>query len=392
MVSFLITIIYLAFISLGLPDSMVGAAWPVMHGEISADLSYAGIITMIISVGTIISSLLSDRITRKFGAGMVTAASTLIMAVAIFGFSIGGSFIEICLWSIPYGLGAGAIDAALNNFVALHYNSRTMSWLHCFWGLGATISPYIMGYCITGGFGWRNGYFSVSIVQVAIAALLFFSLPLWKRKAAENTEVNESNSLENPLGISGVIKLNGIFPLLIAFFAYCSVEQTAMLWSASYLVENRGIDADAAAKFSSFFLIGITVGRFLSGIIADRLGDKALIRIGTYIIIFGTMLVFVPISSTVALIGLIIIGFGCAPIYPAVIHSTPDNFGKENSQAIIGIQMAAAYTGITFMPMLFGFIASVTNIAIFPLYLLIITLFMLIMMERLNSIMKTKNK
>ena len=392
MISFLITIIYLAFISLGLPDSMVGAAWPVMHGEISADLSYAGIITMIISVGTIISSLLSDRITRKFGAGMVTAASTLIMAVAIFGFSIGGSFIEICLWSIPYGLGAGAIDAALNNFVALHYNSRTMSWLHCFWGLGATISPYIMGYCITGGFGWRNGYFSVSIVQVAIAALLFLSLPLWKRKAAENAEVNENNSLENPLGISGVIKLKGIFPLLIAFFAYCSVEQTAMLWSASYLVENRGIDADAAAKFSSFFLIGITVGRFLSGIIADRLGDKALIRIGTYIIIFGTMLVFVPISSTVALIGLIIIGFGCAPIYPAVIHSTPDNFGKENSQAIIGIQMAAAYTGITFMPMLFGFIASVTNIAIFPLYLLIITLFMLIMMERLNSIMKTKNK
>ncbi len=392
MISFLIAIIYLAFISLGLPDSMVGAAWPVMHGEISADLSYAGIITMIISVGTIISSLLSDRITRKFGAGMVTAASTLIMAVAIFGFSIGGSFIEICLWSIPYGLGAGAIDAALNNFVALHYNSRTMSWLHCFWGLGATISPYIMGYCITGGFGWRNGYFSVSIVQVAIAALLFFSLPLWKRKAAENAEVNESNSLENPLGISGVIKLKGIFPLLIAFFAYCSVEQTAMLWSASYLVENRGIDADAAAKFSSFFLIGITVGRFLSGIIADRLGDKTLIRIGTYIIIFGTMLVFVPISSTVALIGLIIIGFGCAPIYPAVIHSTPENFGKENSQAIIGIQMAAAYTGITFMPMLFGFISSVTNIAIFPLYLLIITLFMLIMIERLNSIMKTKNK
>ena len=392
MVSFLIAIIYLAFISLGLPDSMVGAAWPVMHGEISADLSYAGIITMIISVGTIISSLLSDRITRKFGAGMVTAASTLIMAVAIFGFSIGGSFIEICLWSIPYGLGAGAIDAALNNFVALHYNSRTMSWLHCFWGLGATISPYIMGYCITGGFGWRNGYFSVSIVQVAIAALLFLSIPLWKRKTAENAEVNESNSLEKPLGISGVIKLKGIFPLLIAFFAYCSVEQTAMLWSASYLVENRGIDADAAAKFSSFFLIGITVGRFLSGIIADRLGDKALIRIGAYIIIFGTMLVFVPISSTVALIGLIIIGFGCAPIYPAVIHSTPDNFGKENSQAIIGIQMAAAYTGITFMPMLFGFIASVTNIAIFPLYLLIITLFMLIMIERLNSIMKTKNK
>ena len=392
MISFLIAIIYLAFISLGLPDSMVGAAWPVMHGEISADLSYAGIITMIISVGTIISSLLSDRITRKFGAGMVTAASTLIMAVAIFGFSIGGSFIEICLWSIPYGLGAGAIDAALNNFVALHYNSRTMSWLHCFWGLGATISPYIMGYCITGGFGWRNGYFSVSIVQVAIAALLFLSIPLWKRKTAENAEVNESNSLEKPLGISGVIKLKGIFPLLIAFFAYCSVEQTAMLWSASYLVENRGIDADAAAKFSSFFLIGITVGRFLSGIIADRLGDKALIRIGAYIIIFGTMLVFVPISSTVALIGLIIIGFGCAPIYPAVIHSTPDNFGKENSQAIIGIQMAAAYTGITFMPMLFGFIASVTNIAIFPLYLLIITLFMLIMIERLNSIMKTKNK
>ena len=390
MVSILIAIIYLAFISLGLPDSMLGAAWPVMHGDINSDLSYAGIITMIVSVGTILSSLLSDRMTRKFGAGTVTAASTLTTAVAIFGFSVSSSFIELCLWSIPYGLGAGAIDAALNNFVALHYNSRTMSWLHCFWGLGATISPYIMGYCITGGFGWRNGYFSVSIIQVAIAALLFFSLPLWKRKAAENAETNESDVPEKPLGISGVIKLKGIFPLLIAFFAYCAVEQTAMLWSASYLVENRGIDADAAAKFSSFFLIGITAGRFLSGIIADRLGDKALIRIGIYTVIFGTLLVL--ITSTVALIGLIIIGFGCAPIYPAIIHSTPDNFGKENSQAIIGIQMAAAYTGITFMPTLFGFIASITNIAVFPLYLLIITLFMLIMIERLNSIMKAKNK
>ena len=392
MVSFLIAIIYVAFISLGLPDSMLGAAWPVMHGEIGADLSYAGIITMIISVGTIISSLLSDRLTRKFSAGMVTAVSTLTTAVAIFGFSISGSFIELCLWAVPYGLGAGAIDAALNNFVALHYNSRTMSWLHCFWGLGATISPYIMGYCITGGFGWRNGYFSVSIIQVAIAALLFFSLPLWKRKAAESTDTNESDAPEKPLGISGVVKLKGIFPLLIAFFAYCAVEQTAMLWSASYLVENRGIGADAAAKFSSFFLIGITAGRFLSGIVADRLGDKTLIRIGIYTVIFGIMLVLIPMSSTIALIGLIIIGFGCAPIYPAIIHSTPDNFGKENSQAIIGIEMAAAYTGITFMPMLFGFIASITDIAVFPLYLLIITLFMLIMIERLNNIMKQKSE
>ena len=392
MVSFLIAIIYVAFISLGLPDSMLGAAWPIMHGEIGADLSYAGIITMIISVGTIISSLLSDRLTRKFSAGMVTAVSTLTTAIAIFGFSVSGSFIELCLWAVPYGLGAGAIDAALNNFVALHYNSRTMSWLHCFWGLGATISPYIMGYCITGGFGWRNGYFSVSIIQVAIAALLFFSLPLWKRKAAENTDSNESNEPEKPLGISGAMKLKGIFPQLIAFFGYCAVEQTAMLWSASYLVENRRIGADAAAKFSSFFLIGITAGRFLSGIVADRLGDKTLIRIGIYTVIFGIMLVLIPMSSTIALIGLIIIGFGCAPIYPAIIHSTPDNFGKENSQAIIGIEMAAAYTGITFMPMLFGFIASITDIAVFPLYLLIITLFMLIMIERLNNIMKQKSE
>lgn len=390
MVSILIAIIYLAFISLGLPDSMLGAAWPTMHGEIGADISVAGIISMIISLGTIVSSLLADYLTRKFGSAMVTAVSTLTTAVSIFGFSISSSLTELCLWAIPYGLGAGAIDATLNNYVALHYNSRTMSWLHCFWGLGATISPYIMGYCITGGFGWRNGYFSVSIIQAAISVLLFVSFPLWKRKAAETTKTGEKDAPEKPLGISGVMKLKGISSLLIAFFAYCSVEWTTVLWSASYLVENRGIDAAAVAKFSSFFLIGITVGRFLSGIIADKLGDKLLIRFGTYIVISGILLVLIPINTTVALIGLIIIGFGCAPIYPAIIHSTPENFGKENSQAIIGIQMAAAYCGTTFMPMVFGFIASITDIAVFPLYLLIITMFMLIMIERLNNIMKSK--
>ena len=347
MYSLLLVFIYAAFISLGLPDSLLGSGWPVMQKELAAPLSFAGVISMIISGGTILSSLMSDRVTRKFGAGLVTAVSTLMTALALFGFSISRSLIALCLWAVPYGLGAGAIDAALNNYVALNYKSRHMSWLHCFWGVGATISPYIMGFCLTRGLGWHSGYRTVSAIQVVLSIVLFASLPIWKKRTNGSGESNGSPVLTLPQ----VLKIKGVPYMLATFFGYCGLEWTAGLWASSYLVKFRGIDAKTAAQFASLFFIGMTVGRFLSGFISERLGDKALIRLGSAVIITGIIMVWLPLGiDALALAGLIVIGFGCAPVYPSIIHLTPVNFGADNSQAIIGIQMATAYIGNTFMP------------------------------------------
>ena len=385
MYSFLLVIIYIAFISLGLPDSLIGSAWPVMQTQLGVPVSFAGIITMIIAGGTIVSSLLSHRLTRKLGAGLVTAISVLMTAVALLGFSTSHSFVFLCLWAIPYGLGAGAVDAALNNYVALHYASRHMSWLHCFWGIGAAVSPYIMSYCLIGGYGWNSGYGIVGVVQIILVALLFISLPLWKRKSTENKQGEEVTA--KALSIPQALKIKGVPLILITFFAYCALEQTTGLWASSYLVQYRGVDTNVAARFASLFFLGITVGRFLCGFIADKLGDKLLIRTGILTAMIGAIFIALPIKvDEVALAGLIIIGFGCAPIYPAIIHSTPFNFGKENSQAIIGIQMASAYVGTTFMPPLFGMIASQINIGLYAPYLLLFAVIMLCMSERLNKL------
>lgn len=386
MYSVLLMIIYMAFISLGLPDSLLGSAWPEMYGQLGVSISYAGIVTMIIASGTVVSSLLSDRLTRRLGAGLVTAISVFMTAVALFGFSISGSFIMLCVWAIPYGLGAGAVDAALNNYVALHYASRHMSWLHCFWGVGASLSPYIMGYSLTRGYGWNNGYRIVSIVQIVLTAILFVSIPLWKKKG--DKEAGEKTHTA-ALGFSDILKIRGVKLLLITFFSYSAIEGTAGLWASSYLVEYRGIDIEMAARFASMFYLGITLGRFLSGFISDKIGDRLLIRYGLVIIVFGIILVGLPISSNItALSGLVIIGLGCAPIYPSIIHATPNNFGKGNSQAIIGVQMASAYVGSTLMPPFFGFIADHINIGIYPLFLLTFAILMMIMSERLNSSIK----
>ncbi|WP_080147282.1 MFS transporter [Marinilactibacillus piezotolerans] len=390
MYSLLLIIIYLAFISLGLPDSLLGSAWPVMQSDLNVPVAYAGIITMTIAIGTIVSSLFSDKLTKKLGAGLVTFISVLTTAIALFGFSFSSTFISLVLWAIPYGLGAGAVDAALNNYVALHYGSRHMSWLHCFWGVGASISPYIMGYYLTGGESWSMGYQTIGILQVGLSLLLLFSLPLWSshsnsRQDSEEVEVQS-------LTFKELFKLDGIVPLLIAFFSYSAIEQTTGLWASSYLVEARSIDPETAAQFASFFFLGITFGRFVSGFVADQLGDKKLIRIGTGILICGICLLLIPITYTgFALFGLIVIGIGCAPIYPSIIHSTPANFGKAYSQSIIGIQMAVAYFGTTFMPPLFGLIASILSIQLFPVYLGVVTILMLVYNERLNSIVKNRS-
>ena len=381
MYSLLLAIIYLAFISLGLPDSLLGAAWPVMQGELGVPVSYAGIVSMIIAGGTIVSSLLSDRLTRKFGAGLVTAVSVLLTAAALFGFSVSGSFWMLCLFGIPYGLGAGAVDAALNNYVALHYSSRHMSWLHCFWGVGVSISPYIMSCCLTSGAGWNSGYRTVSLLQIVLTAILFFSLPLWKKREMPGGDDKTAKALTLPQ----VLQIRGVKYVLLAFFGYCALESTAGLWASSYLVMSKGIDVETAARYASLYYLGITFGRFVSGFVADRFGDRNMIRVGLGIVVLGILAVWLPVDADIiGLAGLVVIGFGCAPIYPSVIHATPDNFGKENSQAIVGIQMASAYCGSTFMPPVFGLIAEHINVGLYPVYLMIFAVLMIVMTEGLN--------
>ena len=388
MFSFLIVIIYVAFISLGLPDSITGSAWPVMHGELGVPLSYVGIVTMIIAGCTIISGLTSDWLTRKLGAGLVTAISVAMTAVALFGFSVSHSFLLLCFWAIPYGLGAGAVDAALNNYVALHYASRHMSWLHCFWGVGAATGPYIMSYALTSGAGWNNGYRIISVIQIVLTVVLFASLPMWKKRVTDDENGEEVKSK----GIVGSLKIKGVPMVLVMFFGYCALEATAGIWASSYLVEYKGTDAETAARFASLFYIGITVGRFVCGFVADKIGDRNLIRIGLAVITAGLVMIMLPVSvNAVALVGLVVVGIGCAPIYPSVIHATPANFGRENSQAIIGIQMASAYVGTTFMPPLFGVIAENINIGLYPFYMAVFAVLMVVCSEMLNKKVSERN-
>ena len=386
MFSALLSIIYISFISLGLPDSLLGSAWPMMSGELSAPLSYMGILSVIISFGTVISSLFADRFTRRLGTGLVTAISVAMTAIGLLGFYLSRSFALLCVFAVPYGLGAGAVDAALNNYVALHYSSRHMSWLHCFWGVGASVGPYVMGAAIGLGMGWRGGFGIISVLQIALSAALFISLPLWKLQKSDGAEPEKVN--QGSVGVIGALRLRGVKAILLAFFCYCSLEATAGLWASSYLVEHKGVSAETAAMLASMFYLGITLGRFICGFVADRVGDKRMVRLGCFVIILGIALIAIPVKSSYpAIVGLIIIGLGAAPIYPSLIHATPDNFGKENSQAIIGIQMASAYVGILIAPAVFGGIAE-TNIAFYPFFMLLFALALLGFTERVNRVSK----
>ncbi len=375
MYSLLLALIYIAFISLGLPDSLLGSGWPVMHGELGVPVSFMGIISMIISGGTIVSSLLSDRLTRKLGTRIVTLISVFLTVIALFGFSFSSKFWMLIVFAIPYGLGAGAIDAALNNYIALHYKAKHMSWLHCFWGVGTIASPFIMGFALTNS-AWNDGYRIVGFIQLAIALLLLVTLPVWKvNKKADAME-------QKGVGLIGAMKIKGVPFLLIGFFAYCAAEATAMQWASTYFVEVKGISAERAANFAALFYIGITVGRFISGFITDKLGDRKMIVIGACVLTCGIICLFLPVNNYIlATVAFIVIGFGCAPIYPCIIHSTPNNFGPENSGAIIGIQMASAYVGATFMPPLFGLIGNLVGFKIMPLYLLVFVVLMFAMTE-----------
>ncbi len=425
MTHLLLIIIYLAFISLGLPDSLLGSAWPSMYQELNVPLSYAGIISMIIAAGTIFSSLQSDRLTYKFGTGKVTAASVLTTAVALFGFSVSHSFIALCLWAIPYGLGAGSVDASLNNYVALHYESRHMSWLHCMWGVGASVGPYIMGLALTNNLSWNGGYRIISIIQIVLSIAIIASLPLWETRnrtkvevitVPENGEPLDGSSADaasvsadtaaadsavsgsapdtaaasGPLSLKQIISIPNAKAIMLMFFCYCALEQTTGLWAASYMNLYKGVSSETAASYASMFFIGITIGRAFSGFITMKLNDDQMIRLGMAIAALGILVLVLPGAAIVSLIGLIMIGLGCAPIYPSVIHSTPARFGEDRSQAIIGVEMASAYIGTLAMPPIFGFIANNISVSLLPFYLAAILILMFVMHNRLTSNVKAQ--
>lgn len=380
----LLTIIYISFISLGLPDALLGSAWPVIYPQFNVPVSYAGIISMIISLGTIFSSLHSDRMTKAFGPGRVTAASVALTALALFGFSTSNHFITLCLWSVPYGLGAGGVDASLNNYVALHYESHHMSWLHCMWGLGASIGPYVMGYAMTPPGSWHLGYGYIATLQVALTFILFFSLPLWKNAAEDldNPGAPEKTD-KHTLSTREILSIPGAKAIFIMFFCYCALEQTAGLWASSFLALYHKLDVETAASFAGLFYIGITVGRAISGFITMKLNDTKMIRLGQIIIALGVLLLLLPFGKYTALAGLLTVGLGCAPIYPCIIHSTPTLFGADKSQAIIGVQMACAYIGNLLMPPFFGIIANHIGVGPYPVFLLIILALMIWMHRKL---------
>lgn len=385
MFSLLLAVIYLAFISLGLPDSLLGSVWPTIYQDFNVPVSYAGAIFMIISAGTIFSSLQSDRLTKSLGTGKVTAVSVLMTAVALFGFSISHSYWMLVLWAIPYGLGAGSVDASLNNYVALHYKSHHMSWLHCMWGVGASIGPYIMSFALVNGQTWNMGYRYISLIQVALTIIIMLSLPLWKKRPVISDIQEAENGKDKVLTLKEIFNIPGAKQLMLMFFCYCALEQTAGLWASSYLVLQHGFDLEVATSYGSLFFIGITVGRAISGFITMKLNDKQMIYLGQGLILIGIIIMCLPLGHQVALMGLVTIGLGCAPIYPCIIHSTPSNFGKDKSQAIIGVQMASAYVGNLLMPPLFGIIANHISAIVFPIYLLLILIVMVVMHIKLNK-------
>lgn len=381
----LLAVIYLSFISLGLPDSLLGSAWPSIYPDFHVPVSYAGIISTTIAAGTVVSSLQSDHLTRKLGTGKITALCVGMTALALFGFSTSRSFPMLLLWAVPYGLGAGSVDASLNNYVALHYASRHMSWLHCMWGVGASLGPYVMGYALSGGQGWHAGYRYVALLQFALTVILILSLPLWKNSSSGNADAAISDAPKNTkaLSLKEILCIPGTKAVMAAFFCYCALELTTSLWASSYFVLHLGLDSETAANFASLFFIGITAGRMVSGFLTIRLTDTQLIRLGQGLILLGISFLLLPFGRPAAIAGLVLIGLGCAPVYPCIIHSTPDHFGADNSQAIIGVQMASAYVGNCIMPPVFGLIANHISIALFPVFLFILLALMVFMHEKL---------
>lgn len=380
MFSLLLALIYVSFISLGLPDSLLGSAWPQMQESLGVSLSLGGVISFLITASTILSSLVSHQVIQRFGTGAVTMCSVAMTALALFGFSLSNSFFALCLWAIPYGLGAGSVDAALNNFVALHCKAKHMSWLHCFWGIGATGGPYIMGLCLSRGMGWQAGYRTISFLQMALTLILLLSLPLWKKQELPLSG-GETVRPQTPKW-GKLLKRPGVKAALTAFFFYSALELTTGLWGSSYMVAVRGISAETAAKWISLFYLGITAGRFFSGFLTLRFSDDAMVRLGEGTAIVGILLILLPLHNLFLCLGLILTGLGCAPIYPSLLHATPQRFGKSLSQSLMGTQMAISYLGSTTMPPVSGFLSEKISMGLYPVLLLVFALMLTILTEK----------
>ncbi|WP_036635688.1 MFS transporter [Paenibacillus massiliensis] len=399
MATWFLIVIYLAFISLGLPDSLLGSAWPVMWPEIGSTLGSAGLISMIIAVGTIISSLASGRMIQLLGTGKITMASCLLTAVSLLGFSMAPSMLWLIVLAVPLGLGAGAVDAALNHYVADNYKAHHMNWLHCFWGVGATMGPIIMATYLAGEHSWRGGYAAVAIIQFILVVVLLLTLPLWKRVAAAREQEQPARS-EQDTSLQAdaevilpvkVLRLRGVKPSLFAFLLYCGVETTVGLWGASYLVQSRQVTAEMAAGWISLYYGGITFGRLITGFITLKVQNRHLIRYGQLITVIGGLVLLLPLPASLSIVGFILIGLGLAPIYPGLLHETPARFGREHSAKLMGYQMAVAYSGTTLVPPLFGLLAAQVSTDLFPVVVLILLVLMLFSVEKVNQILKRSN-
>lgn len=410
MATLFLLVIYAAFISLGLPDGLLGVAWPIMQVDYDVPVSLAGLVSMTISVNTIISSLLSGRVLKRFGTGRVTFVSVLMTATALLGISFAPSFIWLVLLAIPLGLGAGSVDAGLNDYVAKNYEARHMSWLHCFWGVGAMSGPVIISQMISHGESWRNGYLTVSIVQFALVTLLFITLPVWdkvarlKRKSSVDTPATDTSAASSesipakpadkrntPLGAARSVfyplRIVGVKPVLIVFLFYCGLEATMGLWGSSFLIRVKGIDVATAAGWVSLFYGSITLGRFISGFVTMRMSSKTLIRSGEIAILIGVICLLLPLPDVFSMLSFVLIGLGCAPIFPSMLHETPARFGDAEAQNIMGFQMAVAYMGTSLFPPIFGAIASFTTFALFPFFIFVYILLMVVNSEQLNRFM-----
>ena len=365
--SLLLAVIYLIFISLGLPDSLLGSGWPTMQIDFGVPSSYAGFVSMTISCMTVISALLSPRMIRRFHTKWIVIVSIGLTVLGLLGFSVSGQYWMLFLFAVPYGLGAGSIDAAVNHYVANHYPSSVMNFLHCFYGLGAVISPYIMSLALKLA-RWNEGYRWTSFIQLGIMLVCILSLPLWRRNKGQAEDENRDSA-----GIGETLKVPGVLLTLIAFFAYCSGEATCFLWTPSYFAGTKaGLSSETIASFGSLVFFGLMLGRLISGFISNRLGDRLLIRIGIAVELLGILLILLPVKAyIVAAVGFVIVGTGMGPVYPAIQHMAPANFGRRYSAAVIGLQMASAYIGSTLMPMVFGHIQQAIGIGIMPVYLLI---------------------
>jgi fucose permease len=380
----LLVIIYAAFISLGLPDSLLGSAWPSMYGGFGVPISNAGIVSIVIAIGTVVSSLNSNRLITRFGTAPVTIVSVGMTSAALLGMSFAPSFSLFVLCAIPLGLGAGSVDAGLNNFVALHYKASHMNWLHSFWGVGASIGPIILAFFLQRSGLWTSGYRVISIIQGVLMVMLICSLPLWKRvtNTEESPSPNNTEKGERPsFGLLQLFKLKKAKVTLVSFFCYCAVEATVGLWGSTYLVLVRNIDAETAAAWIALYYFGITLGRMLSGFLSMKLTQKSMIRLGQTIIALGIIVLFLPFGGNFLLAGFFLIGLGCAPIFPSLLHETPRTFGKEYSQAMMGVQMATAYIGTMLMPPLFGLLGRFIGYNLFPYYLIVILILMILMVQ-----------